>query len=383
MVTVTENVGADGEKTGTTTVTSVGGTARAVDSSVGKVRLAMTYDPVDISGLAMGFMTIKPGTYIIPPGKTTEDTEDDTGDATFVCPAGGVPCVVKVEVNLDPADADADDPTATATTTVETVGGQATARNSKAAMMTKAAIDLSVSDGGLGTPEDALPEGGTIGVKRSTDGVTTTVTLTTTEESPIPFTRKAVDTGYEINGWIGQTLKRGGIGVVGLLTPQEATVYTNIEPSTPRKLKYGGDDSTAGAVPDPAGADTVTFVLDAGQGTTSSLNIESVYRQFTGAYGSISGTFTCAADTLCTPVVTDDESVGHVGQRVLTAHLTRGWKFESARNVDAVAKPDEDYMFFGYWLQKPQNPNLEMAGLRIHCLLRQWRRQVRGAGSSY
>ena len=54
LVTVTEDEDADGEKTGTTTVTSVGGTARAVDSSAGKVRLATQHGPVDISfpGLA-------------------------------------------------------------------------------------------------------------------------------------------------------------------------------------------------------------------------------------------------------------------------------------------------------------------------------------------
>ena len=132
-------------------------------------------------------MTINPGTYLIQPGESTEDyPEYDTGDATFECPARGVPCVVTVEVNLGPVG---DDPTIVAITTVKTVGGKATARSSTVAMMTKAAIDLSVVNGGLNESVDGIPGDGAISVKRSPDGVTT-VTLTTTQASElIPFTR--------------------------------------------------------------------------------------------------------------------------------------------------------------------------------------------------
>ena len=55
-----------------------------------------------LTGLASGYTTITPGTYTIQPG---ENSGEEAGEATFVCPAGGVPCVVTVKVVSDPADA--------------------------------------------------------------------------------------------------------------------------------------------------------------------------------------------------------------------------------------------------------------------------------------
>ena len=49
-----------------------------------------------------------------------------------------------------------------------------------------------------------------------------------------------VETDRVIDGWPGQTLKRGGNDE--LATPQDATFYTNIEKATEMKLMYTGDD---------------------------------------------------------------------------------------------------------------------------------------------
>ena len=101
-VTVTDDVDADGEKTGTTTttVTFVGGMAMAMDSAAGKVKRAMENPDIEITGLASGYTTVETGTHTIQPGENM-----DADDANFACPAGGVPCVVIVTVEVDPADA--------------------------------------------------------------------------------------------------------------------------------------------------------------------------------------------------------------------------------------------------------------------------------------
>ena len=339
VVTVTADVDADGEETGTNTVTFVGGTAKATDSAAGRTKLAVSNPNIYITGLATGYTTITPGTYTIQPGG-----DMDVGEANFQCPAGGVPCVVTVTVV---ANADG----TSATTTVTSAGATATVRNSMAVMTTRAAIALNTpSTGALNRQSDAELE--EISVERSTDGITTTVALMPQDTDTIGYTRKAVDTGHEINGWIGQTLTRGD-GTDGLAIPEEATVYTNIEPSTPQKLKYEGtgDDAV------PAPGNLFVFVLDAGQGNDGSLNMEkeNMARKFRGAYGDASGTFTCAADATCTAIETDTNAGG---QRVLTNQLSGGWTFESDGFVESEAIQNQDYMYFGYWLRSPTDPSV-------------------------
>ena len=174
----------------------------------------------------------------------------------------------------------------------------------------------------------------------------------------IEYAKNPVDT-HEISGWTGQTLTRG-TGADGdgpLRIPEEATVYTNIVPSTPRKRTYGGD------VPPPSGAVPTThrrldsIELDADQGDDASLNevVADTTRSFTGAYGDISGTFTCAAgDNTCSAVATQTSH----GQRILNSQLGVGWTFESDENVERVALQSEDYMYFGYWLRSPEDATI-------------------------
>ena len=102
------------------------------------------------------------------------------------------------------------------------------------------------------------------------------------------YSSKAVDTGHRIDGWVGQTLTRN-VGSTRRPKLEEATVYTNIEPATGKKLKYDfTEDSTA------VTALTLPFVLDSGQAPVAKL---MTAMEFTGKYGSIPGTFTCDGAT--------------------------------------------------------------------------------------
>ena len=191
----------------------------------------------------------------------------DAGEANFVCPAGGVPCVVTVKVVSDPNDANL------AITTITSVGGVATIRNSMAVMTTRAALFLNTES--TGALNDQTDNGLTVSsVTRSTDGATTTITLTPSGTAG-EFTSTEVDAGHanRYSGWSGQTFTRGGD--VNLAMPEEATVYTNIKAATARKLTYGGTESTGGVVPEPSAL--VSFVLDDGQDPDASLIMSRRY----------------------------------------------------------------------------------------------------------
>ena len=355
VVTVTAILDEYGEETGTSTVTYVGGMAMATDSGDGKAKLAkITEPPIVVSEaitnnlLASGYSTITPGIYTIQPGDDL-----DVGEANFECPSPllplvrGYPCVVTVTVVASDTDGDV------AVYTITSAGGKASIRNSEAVKTTRAALALNEADGPLDMQLDALM---TIGVKRSTDGVTTTVALTPPAnigDPTIGYTRKAVDADHEITGWIGQTLTRDA----PIAMPEKATVYTNIVAATPRKLTYGGTESdteyTGGPVPLPA--NPFVFVLDAGQGNDVSLTMVNVATSFRGAYGDIPGIFRCAAAATCTNVETE---MNISDQRILSNQLISNWTFESDKNVESVALQSEDYMYFGYWLQSPMDPRL-------------------------
>ena len=343
-VTVTDDVDDDGEKTGTTTttVTFLGGMAMATDSAAGKVKLAAENPNIEITGLASGYTTITVGMYTIQPGENL-----DVGEANFVCPAGGVPCVVTVTE-------EANDDGETATITITSTGGVATVRNTMAVMTTRAALTLNTANtGALNSQDDG--ELTAISATRSTDGNTTTITLTPSDTPATEYASNPVDT-HEISGWSGQTLTRGtGADGDGLVIPEEATVYTNIIPSTPRNRTYGGDENTSGAVPAPTA--TLPIELDAGQGDDDSLNMvmQDMARTFTGAIGGVSGTFTCAAGATCTPVMTET-NIG--SQRLLENQLAQGWTFESDEYDESVALQSEDYMYFGYWLRSPEDATI-------------------------
>ena len=228
VVTVTADLDEDNKETGTSTVSSVGGTARATDSSIGKVRLAKPNEDI-VPALAATYSTITPGTYTIQP-----DSNRDLGDANFACPAGGIPCVVTVTVSSTSATM--------AITTVKSSGGVAKVSNTMAVMTTIAAKALSGdNDGPLTMSSTQIGQGTSDVVTRSTDGLTTKIVLTPEEAATILFKSQAVDTGHAINGWIGETLTRGGEDNDVLPISEEATVYTNIKVSKPNKLKFLGD----------------------------------------------------------------------------------------------------------------------------------------------
>ena len=101
-------------------------------------------DDIVIDGLASGYTTITVGMYTIQPGENL-----DVGEANFVCPAVGVPCVVTVTE-------EANDDGTTATITIKSTGGVATIRNTMAVMTTRAALTLNTANtGALNTQEDS------------------------------------------------------------------------------------------------------------------------------------------------------------------------------------------------------------------------------------
>ena len=304
---------------GNTFVRSIGGTAMAMDSEDGTEKLE-TPNTIGITQLAGGY-TIEPGDYPLNPGETA-----DAGDVTFTCPEGGLPCAVSVEV---------DD----AVTTVMSLGAAATVGYNMAITRTRTAQGLhSALDAAspTGVPED------TVVVKRSTDGSTTTIMLTPGTETSVGFKSEPVDEGHGIDGWMGQTMNRGG-GKSVLTTPEEATVYTNIVKATPAKLKYAD-----GRAPNP---DVSPFVIDPNQ----EIGTEPM-STFTGAYiaggGRIPGTFTCVLESGTCATIGQSTPNVH-GVILLSAAVGNGWAFESNDEVEVAAIQDNNYMYFGYWLQSP------------------------------
>ena len=48
------------------------------------------------------------------------------------------------------------------------------------------------------------------------------------------------------------------------------------------------------------------------------------------------------------------------GQITLSANLPANWTFESRDYVETVSAQDSDFMYFGYWLQSPADPSIDM-----------------------
>ena len=109
--------------------------------------------------------------------------------------------------------------------------------------------------------------------------------MTTGVEAAVKYKNK-VDTTHGIDDWPHKTMER--FDADDLKTRQEATVYTDIEPATPQTLRVNRRSD----VPETG---TSPFVLEADQDDDTILNMANTARSFRGAYGDISGEFTCAA----------------------------------------------------------------------------------------
>ena len=277
--------------------TSTGGMATAVNSAQGYKKLYMSHI-VDTGELAEGYNTMTPGIYIIKSGDSK-----DVDDVNIPCPAGGVRCEVTV----------ADDGTVTS------VGGAATAQNSNAVAVTMTARALfGALSNNSGGPSKALDSDTMLDdstVTNSTDDevkITLKHSATDTKE----YSSEAVDTDHEIDEWVGKTLTRD-VGTTRRPKPEEATVYTNIEPATGKNLKFILSDTPL----------SYPIVVDTGQDSDSKLKTA---REFSATYGPISGTFSCddGADVDCTIVTmlqakTDDRLVVIIGQSAGIAN----WEF--------------------------------------------------------
>ena len=100
------------------------------------------------------------------------------------------------------------------------------------------------------------------------------------------------------------------------------------------------------------------FVLDPGQDVDTINMASDMDRMFRAAYNGIPGTFTCVADASCAVIATNTITGG---QTIITNSFTAdGWTFESDDFVETVATQATDYMYFGYWLQSPENPGDDM-----------------------
>ena len=309
---------------GTTTTTSLGGAATAMNSAAGAMKLAAS-NP--IMGMLTTGLTSTPGGFTLQPGESS-----DRNDATFTCSAGGLPCVVTVAVdgtgtsaggtaavmnsavgyarlnkvnvvdvsklatgyqtisegtrtiqpglNMNVGDANFACPaggvpcviTVDAESTVTSLGGAATARNTMAVMTTRTAKALSDSatEAALRTPYmegTGAPNTDFSGVERSPVGVIT-ITLKDVEADMAKFSSVAVDPGHEISGWMGQTLTRDNrikatedTEAVMATDIEKATVYTNIDAAKAGKWKITGTDLPD---PDPDVGDLV-FAIDPSQ----------------------------------------------------------------------------------------------------------------------
>ena len=348
---------------GNTAATSVGGMATAMNSVVARLRIAleklvdaeaateaqmmlltMVNSVVFEIKLADGYKGVESDVHNILAGE-----EATNGDVTFTCPgpADGPRCVVVVTVTVDDAGGD---PMVAYTS----LGGAATGANSDSVNETRAAIALTAADNGLKSPASVPEITATVTRDTENDGGETTIALAHGGEAdPVEYTDEVVDPNH---GWPGKTLKRV-VGDNDLATPEEATVYTKIELATEMKLTYGGEDATGGRnVPPP----TITnpIVLDQ---EDDDINMpEDTARMFTGTISGVYGTFKCAntTDVDCGEVMTMTNAI--TGQITLEAELANGWTFESRDFIKTVSAQDSDFMYFGYWLQSPADPSIDM-----------------------
>ena len=139
-----------------------------------------------------------------------------------------------------------------------------------------------------------------------------------------------------------------------LPTPQEATVYTNIDPATEQKLTLGSETTSATS----ADGNNV-YVLDPGEDVDTINDDVMDMSTFRATYNGIPGTFTCADGTNCVEIATSTITGGQI-IITNTNFADDGWTFESDDFVETSATQDADYMYFGYWLQSPENPTGEM-----------------------
>ena len=120
-------------------------------------------------------------------------------------------------------------------------------------------------------------------------------------------------------------------------------------------------------MPPPSAANPI--VLDDGQEAADiNMPAEGTARMFTGTISGVNGTFTCAntATADCGTVTTMTNET--TGQITLDTTLAAGWTFVSRDYVETVAAQDSDFMYFGYWLQSPDNPSVVMPRLRCSLL---------------
>ena len=158
-------------------------------------------------------------------------------------------------------------------------------------------------------------------------------------------------TAPAITGWVGQTQMRKNTA-----NTDYVTVYTDIKNATPQKLEYGSgvtdDEGNAVPIPPPTTAGNLLVLSDdklSYTGTTGTDDDDTVK----GTINGISGTFTCTTGTCSVTFAAD--APGRADNTVAT--IGGEWMFKSEENYEPSADQDSDYLYFGYWLEKPNSGN--------------------------
>ena len=305
---------------------------------------------IDLSKLLAGYMDLgADGEHTIKAGES-----EPIGYGQFMCAAGGADCTVTVKDGK--ATYMSDSPMVTAT------GPSQAAQDAKDAA-DKAAMDMALGIGKaiVTTTNPALtnglPGGNTsVAITRKTSGdpVIKLKNGTTGNDSvdfDPEYTMATDVTTPALTGFSGQTQMRKGTKVTDYVT-----IYTDIENATPGKLKYNetGDNPTTIPIISGTGDSNRSSNVVLDKDATSYANKGTVE----GTLNGIEGTFTCAATAGCSVTfLTPAQRAPGVVSTAVASFSASGWKFASTDFVESSSDPDNDYMYFGYWMEEPTTGN--------------------------
>ena len=203
--------------------------------------------------------------------------------------------------------------------------------------------------GTVTTPDDApMANGGLVLAHTTADGVMVNkVNVETAKQKNFRAYTEAATMPPAIAGWDGLTLERRD---EPRAADQTLYIYTDIAAAGDVTFleKYKGINTTVLAAvtavtPLPASAKSNTFP---GRTDTGTRDVAAAL-PFSGTFDGVAGTFTCTA--ACT--FSSDPGDGSV-------RLNTGGPlvFTPADFNDLVSSGDGEYLYFGYWLHKPDDP---------------------------
>ena len=203
--------------------------------------------------------------------------------------------------------------------------------------------------------------------KRTADGVSV---LFQPAGTPAKSDYAATDVAVAgIAGWDGSMLAKKA----GDDSTESVILYTNVEGLGPKSLladEQAGDTDKFFVVTDGMDAEAA-FVKSASTesipvapqtGSTEVLFGELVtpvgggnqLLQFTGTWRGVPGTFTCVGTCDADDKLSVSATRNVKGEEVLTANFDdKMWNFQPTDSKATVMVPDEDYLYFGWWQDRP------------------------------